>query len=180
IKEILPFALGLAYSSSLWIFITQFDKLLLSNILTLKNYGYFTLVAIIAAGLMHLSAPIGKAVLPRMTNLLANGQEAQMLQMYRKASQVVAIIVVSVATVIAFFGEELIYVWTGDIEAAKWAAPILFWYVLGNALLPLVMFQYYLQYAHGELKLHVIMNTIMAVVTLPTIYLVAINYGAYG
>lgn len=69
LKKIMPFALGIAYTSGLWIVLTNIDKLLLSNLLPLKEYGYFSLVAVIASGMSALSGPIGTAVQPRLTSL---------------------------------------------------------------------------------------------------------------
>ncbi|MFH4146482.1 hypothetical protein WAI91_21225, partial [Acinetobacter baumannii] len=54
IKPLLPFAAGLSLSSVLWIVLTQVDKVLLSNLLPLDQYGYFSLVALIATGIVML------------------------------------------------------------------------------------------------------------------------------
>ncbi|UCZ56532.1 polysaccharide biosynthesis protein [Desulfurispirillum indicum] len=180
LKPLLPFALSIAYTSGIWILITQLDKMLLSNILPLGEYGYFALVAIVAAGVMQISSPIGKALLPRMTFMLAAGNESEMLLLYRKASQVVATVMFSVAGMVAVFSEELLYAWTGDMQAATWAGPVLFWYVLGNGLLAVLAFQYYLQYAHGKLRLHVQMNTVFAIILVPVIAVAAYKFGALG
>ena len=41
-------------------------------------------------------------------------------------------------------------------------------------------FQFYLQYAHGKIRMHVIYNTIAASIQIPTIIYVAYEYGALG
>lgn len=180
LKPALPFAGGIAYTAGIWVVLTQLDKLILSNILPLSEYGYFALVAIIAAGISQISAPISQAILPRMTYLLSQGKEQEMLALYRKSTQLMAVIMLPLAGMIAMFSSELLYAWTGDRKAAEWAGPILFWFALGNGILAISAFQYYLQFAHGKLRLHVIYNSISAIIQIPVIINVAFEYGALG
>jgi O-antigen/teichoic acid export membrane protein len=81
---------------------------------------------------------------------------------------------------VALFSTELLFAWTGDRKAAEWAGPVLFWFALGNGILAISAFQFYLQYAHGKLRMHVIYNTIAASIQIPTIIYVAYEYGALG
>lgn len=180
IRGILPFASGIAYLAFIWVLLTQLDKLLLSHLLPLKEYGYFALVAIVANGVLQISAPISQALLPRMTYLLAQGKEQEMLRLYRKATQFIAVIMFPLAGMVAIFSKELLFAWTGDKAAAEWAGPVLFWYVLGNGILSMGAFQYYLQFAHGKLKLHVIFNTFSGIISAPIVVFAAFYYGAMG
>lgn len=180
LKPILPFAFGIAYTSGIWIALTQLDKLVLSKILSLSEYGYFALVALAANSILQITGPISKALLPRMTSLLAQGKEPEMLHLYRRATQFVTVILFSVAIVVCLYPYELLYAWTGNSDSSLWAKDILLWYVLGNTILGLASFQYYLQFAHGKLKLHVRYNTVFSLLTIPLIILTAFNYGAVG
>lgn len=180
VKNIAPFALGIAYTSGIWILITQTDKLILSGVLALSEFGYFSLIALIAGAVTVLSGPIMQAVLPRMTVLLSNDRPDEMLALYRKASQFVAVIVLPATFVVAFYSEQLIYAWTGDKIASNWGGSVLFWFAMGNGVLAISAFQYYLQNAYGKLRLHVIGSTISALVQIPIIYYAAVNYGAEG
>lgn len=180
IKEILPFAGATAYLAVVWIALTQLDKLLLSHILPLTQYGYFALVTVISNGMLVLMGPINQAILPRMTHLFSQGKEKEMLKLYCQATQVMAVIMFSLTAIISIFSTELLYAWTGNQSAATWGGPILFWYTLGNGFLSVLTFQYYLQYAHGKLKLNVWINTISAIITIPIIFFAAYNYGALG
>jgi len=66
VKRVAPFALSVAYTGGIWILLTQLDKLILTKVLPLVEFGYFTLIATVSGGLLMLSAPISKALLPRM------------------------------------------------------------------------------------------------------------------
>ncbi len=180
LKPVLPFAGGIAYASVIWVLVTQLDKLILSNVLSLSEYGYFALVAIVATGISQIGSPISQAILPRMTYLLSQDNEQDMLLLYRQSTQLMAVIILPLTGMIALFSTELLYAWTGDAKAAEWAGPILFWFALGNGILAISAFQFYLQYVHGKLKMHVIYNTIAATIQIPAIIYVAYEYGALG
>lgn len=180
LKKIAPFALGIAYTAGIWIFITQLDKLMLSHYLPLEQYGYFALVIAVANAILQLFQPIGQAILPRMTSLLSNGKEQEMINLYHKSTQLVAIIVLSVSGMVAVFSYELLYSWSGNLEASIWASPVLFWYALGNGAVALLSFQYYMQYAHGNLNYHVKGNTYFGFIQIVVIALAVHFYGAIG
>ncbi len=69
VKPILGFALTIAFTSSVWVLLTQLDKFVLSGILPLSEYGYFTLAVLVAGGILQIGAPISSAIMPRMARL---------------------------------------------------------------------------------------------------------------
>ncbi len=180
LKKILPLTSSFFYTAIIWTILTQTDKLALSHLLSLKTYGYFTLATIIASSILQCSAPISMALLPKMTRLLSQGENEKMLQLYRQTTQMIAVITLPLTGIIAIFGTEIVYLWTGNLSAASWAGPIIFWYALGNGFLSLSAFQYYLQFSHGNLKFHVIFNTLLALISSPLIFFSAYHYGAKG
>lgn len=180
IKPVLKFALTIAFTSSIWVLVTQTDKLILSGILPLAEYGYFTLAVLVASGIMVISGPISSAIMPRMARLNAEGKHDEMIQVYRNATQLVTVICGSAAITIAFTAEKLLFAWTGDADLAKQAAPILRLYAVGNGFLALAAFPYYLQYALGNLRYHLIGNAVTVCVLIPAIIFAASVYGAIG
>lgn len=180
IKPLLSFALTIAFTSSVWVLFTQLDKFVLSGILPLADYGYFTLAVLVAGGILQLSSPISTPILPRMARLEGEKQYEMVRQVYLNATQFIAIIVVTAGIVLAGVARPLLYAWTGDMNLAIQAAPILRLYSLGNALLALAAFPYYLQYAKGNLKYHFIGNIVSVVILVPTIIWATLHYGAIG
>lgn len=180
ISPVLKFALTIAFTSSVWVLVTQTDKLILSGILPLDEYGFFTLAVMVAAGIMILSQPVSTVLMPRMARLHAEGKREEMIQTYRNTTQLVSVVAGSASIVIAFFAEQLLYAWTGDQGIADNAAPILRLYVLGYGVLAIAAFPYYLQYALGNLKYHLIGNLIIVLTLIPAIVWAASHYGAVG
>ena len=180
IKPVLRFSLTIAFTSSVWVLVTHTDKLVLSKLLPLADYGYFTLAVLAASGVMMISGPISGALLPRMARLQAEGNEAGLISLYRKATQMVAVIAIPACLVLAFFAEQVLWVWTGDAHAAGQAAPVLRLYALGNGFLALAAFPYYLQFAKGDLKLHLIGNALFVVLLIPALIWATLQYGVIG
>lgn len=175
-----PFALGIAYTAGIWVLTTQTDKLILSGLLTLSEFGYYSLAAIVSGGIVQLSAPLSEALRPRLTLLVANNSIDYMRDLYRNGSQFVSLVTFSAAIIIAFNSKTLLFAWTGSNEASAWAAQPLLWLTLGNAILSVGAFQYYLQFAFGRLKLHVFGSTLSAVIQIPSLAYAALFHGAIG
>ena len=180
ITPLLKFALTIAFTSSVWVFVTQTDKLILSGILPLAEYGYFTLAVLVASAIMIISGPVSSAIMPRMANLHAQAKREEMLQVYRNGTQIVSVLAGTASLVIAFYPKQLLFAWTGDLVLAEAVAPILRLYALGNALLAVGAFPYYLQYALGNLRFHLIGNIIMVVLLIPSIIWAATYFGGVG
>ena len=180
VKPLLGFALTIAFTSSVWVLLTQLDKFVLSGILPLSEYGYFTLAVLVAGGILQISAPISSAIMPRMARLQGEKKYQEVQDVYLGATQFTAVIVVNAGIVLAVLAKPVLYVWTGDMTLANTAAPILQLYSLGNAILALGAFPYYLQYAKGSLKYHFIGNIGSAILLIPAIIWAAKNYGAIG
>ena len=180
VKPVLRFSLTIAFTSSVWMLVTHTDKLVLSKLLPLADYGYFTLAVLAASGVMMISGPISGALLPRMARLQAEGNEAGLIRLYRNATQMVAVIAIPACLVLTFFAEQVLWVWTGDAQAAGQAAPVLRLYAMGNGFLALAAFPYYLQFAKGDLKLHLIGNALFIVLLLPALIWATLQYGVIG
>lgn len=180
VQPALKFSLTIAFTASVWVLVTQVDKLILSGVLTLEEYGFFTLAVLVASGVMFLSKPVSTVIMPRMAHLYAEGKITEMINVYRDATQLVSVLAGSASIMIAFFAERLLYAWTGDWGVAQNAAPILRLYVIGYGVLVLAAFPYYLQYALGNLKYHLAGNLMIAIALIPTIVWAADTYGAVG
>ena len=180
IKPVLKFSLTIAFTSAVWVLVTQTDKLVLSKLLPLADYGFFTLAVLAASGVMMISGPISGTLLPRMARLHAEGNEAGLISLYRNATQMVAVIAIPACLILAFFAEQVLWVWTGDAYAAAQAAPVLRLYALGNGFLALAAFPYYMQFAKGDLKLHLIGNAIFVLILMPSLVWATWQYGATG
>jgi len=180
IKPVLRFSLTIAFTSSVWVLTTQTDKLVLSKLLPLTEYGYFTLAVLAASGVMVVTGPIANVLIPRLTYLEAQKDHFGFTKLYRDATQLVCMIALPVAFTLAALAEKVMWAWTGDAVVAKMTAPILQLYALGNGVLTIAAFPYYLQYAKGDLRLHLIGSAVFLVLLIPLLVWATWKFGVIG
>lgn len=180
LRRILRFSLPLALCSVSWTLVTQLDKLLLTSLLPLAAYGHFTLGVMAAGGVSLATTSITGALIPRLTSVCASNDQAALFSLYCRASQAVAIISFPTAATLAFFAQPTLLVWTGDADLADYAAPILALYAVGNGILSLGGLPYYLQFAKGNIRFHLIGNVLFITFLLPGIVWATKAYGAIG
>lgn len=180
LASMLPMVGSMSFLTAMWVVMTQIDKLVLSGMLTLKQYGYFTFAAIAASGVLVLVPPLSQVVQPRLTILSVQGEENKLLEFYRLTSQLALIAFVALGSGLAFFAEPILRIWSGSSDVAVAAAPILFWYGLANAVVGILVLPFMLQFARGQLRLHVLGNLILLVTLLPSLVLAAQHWGAVG
>lgn len=180
LRVVWRFASGMMGITFLALLLTQLDKILLSNLLSLREFGYYTLAATAASGLFLLIIPITQAFYPQMCELHAQGDAKALAETYHKSAQLVSTIPGSVAIVIIVFSETLLQVWTQDLELAVKVAPLLSLLMLGNLLNGLMHIPYQAQLAHGWTGLAFRVNVVAVLVIMPAILWVTPRFGAEG
>lgn len=180
LRNVLKFSVTVAVTGSIWVLVTQTDKLVLSKLLPLSEYAYFTLAVLVAGGVLIVSGPVSGALLPRLSKLAASGDDAGVIRLYRAATQLVAVIAIPASLVLAFFSEQVLWAWTGNVQIARTTAPVLSLYALGNGILAIGAFPYYLQFAKGDLRLHLVGNCIFVCFLIPSLVWATTHYGVTG
>jgi len=179
-RGVLKFALSMAFVSSAWLAMNNLDKLLLSKLLPLTDYAYFSIAALVASGVVVVSGPVSTALLPRLARLSAEGNDAGFLDLYRNTTQLITIVVMPPCVILSFFAEEVLWAWTGNREIARQAWPILATYALGNGFLAMGACAYYLQFGKGDLRLHVFGNIVFLALLVPSLTWATLRYGPVG
>lgn len=180
IQPMLAIAGPMAFITSIWIFLTQIDRLILSKFLTLEEYGYFTLATIAASSVLMLVPPLNQVLQPRITILASQGKDEALQKLYRLATQFITTMFLAIGGTLALFSEPILLTWTNNLQATKAAAPILFWYGLANALVGILVLPFMIQFARGYLQLHVIGNILLAFTLLPVLIYTSITQGGIG
>ena len=180
IKKILKFTLTIAFTSSVWVVITQTDKLILSKLLTLSEFGYFSLAVQVAGGIILLTGPVSAAILPRLAWLEAENKSLELIKIYRDSTQFVVVTGGTASLLLIFFSKQVLLAWTGDLMMTTKVAPYVTLYAIGNFFLAIGAFPYYLQYAKGKLKLHLYGNLGFIIILIPSLLVVVHKYGGIG
>lgn len=180
LKPMFPMVGGVAFLNSVWIFFTQMDKIVLSGFLSLQSYGYFTLAVVASSGILMLIQPLSQVVQPRLNFLSAKGDEDALKELYGLVSQFAVVGFVGLGMGAAFFAEPVLQIWTGSAEVARNSAPVLFWYALGNSAVGVMFAPFMLQFARGDLRLHIYIHAVLVVFLMPLLLFAAHAEGGIG
>ena len=174
------FAGGVTGITFLALLLTQVDKILLSKLLTLGEYGYYSLAAVVAAALYMLTGPITQAWFPRLSELHANNNQTELISKYHQGAQLVSVLMGSAAIILIVFAEPILQLWTHDTDLAHRSATLLSLLALGNLLNGLMWLPYQTQLAHGWTGLATRINIVSVAIIVPAILWTTPRYGAEG
>ncbi len=180
LRGVWRFAGGMVGITFLALLLTQVDKILLSKLLALSDYGYYNLATVVAGALYLLIGPITQAWFPRLSQLHAAQDQAGLIRAYHQGAQLVTVVAGSAALVLMVNAETFLHLWTQDAALAHRVAPLVRWLVLGNLLNGLMHIPYQTQLAHGWTGLAVRINIVAVAIIVPAILWATPRYGAEG
>jgi len=180
VRRMAGFSAGVWGTYILAVPLSYTDRIILSKVLPLSAFGYYTLAASVAGGVGILSAPMFGAVFPRFSRLSAAGDIAEVSRLYHSCSQIVAIGVLSLAVALALFPREALFAWVGRPDVVAGASLPLSILVIGFALNGLMQVPYALQLAYGWSSLGVWVNFTSVVVLVPLTIILTLRWGAAG
>lgn len=174
------FAAGMTGISITVLFLTQTDKILLSKLLPLSVFGYYSLATVVAATLYKFIGPIYIAVFPRFSELVSRRDEKGLKNLYHKSCQLMSVTILPPAIIVAVFASEIMLLWTGDPVTVANTHIIVSILIIGTALNGLMNLPYALQLAYGWTQLALYINIIAIIVLIPLIFILVNIYGAVG
>lgn len=174
------FAAGMTGISVTAIILTQTDKIVLSKILSLEMFGYYTLATVVASTLYHFIGPVFYALFPRFSQLVSLNDQIGLKELYHKSCQFMSVMILPAAIVVSLFSSEILILWTGDSVTVANTHSIVSILIIGTALNGLMNIPYGLQLAHAWTNLALYTNIIASIILVPMIYFLANRYGAVG
>ena len=180
LKQTWKFSTGMLGINILATLLTQTDKILLSKLVPLEQFGYYTLAGSVAGMLYALIGPINSALFPRFTELVALRDETSLSSVFHLSCQIVSIVVFPLWAILVFFPKELLFVWTNNHIIAKSAGPVLAIVATGNMLNIMMHMPYNILLAFGNTKLTVISNSISVALLVPLIFILVHFFGIKG
>ena len=172
------FAAGMWSISVTAVLLVYLDKLVLSRLLPIEEFGYYMLAYTLAVGLSLVSSPLFQAFFPGLTQYQTNHDEVALARHYHRGSQWLAVAVFPLAAVMCVGAHEVMLVWTRSPAVAEHAAPLLRVLALGSALNAAMNMPYALQLAAGWTRMQFSVNALAAAVLLPALLLLVPHYGA--
>ena len=180
IKKVWRFSVGMSGIAISSIVLLQLDKVLLSKLLSLEDFGFYSLAVLLSGGLNIILAPLFNVVFPKFSGLVAGEELNKILRIYKTGTHIFSGIIFSAAFMVAFYANEIVYLWLHNSNVATKVGPLLSILIVGSAINGVMIFPYALQLANGltKLPLTIILSLILAYI--PTTYILTINYGMIG
>jgi O-antigen/teichoic acid export membrane protein len=179
LRKISGFAFGSAGITVTAVLLIQSDKLILSRILPLTDFGYYTLAWMVATVLFYITYPIYTAFFPRFSSVSVSDPSVLPL-LYRKASQLMAIAIIPLGITLAFFSREILSLWVADVRTVENTWLLISVLVLGVIANGMLHIPNALQLSQGWTRLILICNSVAVFFLIPGMIFATMNWGAMG
>ena len=180
LKSVRRYALGMFAIALVSVLLTQTDKFLLSRLVPLAELGRYTIAAAVAGAIGFVAGPVGNAYYPRMTELVARSETADLAAIFHQAAKLTALLTGTAAAMCLLFGERLLSLWLHDPALGASAAPLLALLALGGMFNSLSAVPYLLQLAHGNTATTLRLNLVVLALFLPLLVIMVHASGALG
>lgn len=175
------YAAGMTGISLVSLVLTQTDKIILSRLLTLENFGYYTLAATLAGTAAGtITGAVTNAYFPRFSQFAAVGDERELRMIYHQSSQIMSVILLPVVCTMAFFSFQILMIWTRNQAIAENTYFLLSLIIVGAGIHGLMQLPYYMQLANGLTKIAFWQNIGAIILLIPFMIYTTIHYGAIG
>jgi len=180
LQHLWRFAAGMSGIALVSILLMQMDKIILSRMLPLDVFAYYTLASVVAMSLYFMVNPIVTAYAPKLTQLVAAERQAELILRYHQGCQLVSVMVFPVAITIALFSFEVLFLWTHDKGLAEHSYQVLSILIIGTALNGIMNIPYALQVAYAWTKLAFWLNVVMLLLLFPLLIIMTQYSGIIG
>ncbi len=179
LKSIWAFSLSMSALSLIALFISQLDRLIVSKLLLMEDFGHYTLAYNTAAVASLGISAVSSAMVPSFAAAYGQASTNTLSLRYDRANRVILFVVGFVVLPLIFFGDLIISVWISPIAATGAVRPLAliaagFWCsaVLSNA--------YSLSVASGNPGLPLRLSAISALPYAAVLYWMTRNCGVDG
>ena len=180
LKDELSTIIPVSVASIVWALSVQFDKIILNAQMNSLEYGLISPGFVLAGGILLISGPITKSILPRMTVAASSGRTSRLKALFEFLSNFFSVLVVAIYTLSILLSTELFEFWLGDSRNLDKTVIVFLLFLLGNSIALINSVAYYYQLAKNDLILHrnghIFLLIYFVLFTIPSIY----HFSYYG
>lgn len=180
LQSIWRFTAGMSGVGLTALVFTQLDKIILSKLLGLAEFGHYMLAITVVTSLSILIGPLFNVIYPQFCALVVIGDTNKLKNLYRWGTRILAMFLFPIAMALAVFSENIIIVWTGNPGLASSVAPLISLLVIGSALNGVMYFPYALQLSYGMTWIPLAINLVLMCFLVPLLIYLTSLYGALG
>jgi len=158
--------------------ITQMDRLFVSNMLSLQQFGYYSLAYTAGIAISLLQTSVNNAALPSLAEAASHGTP-ELAARYDKVSELTSFAVALPCALLVFFGGDILRVWVNQ-DAALNAGPPLAFLAIGFFINAAVSSAYLSTVATRNASIPATVNAIGAVLYAPLLFGLIKMWGPIG
>lgn len=179
IREVWRFAIAMNVITILSMILINFDRILISKLLTLETLGYYYLAYNVAIGLSLIQSAVNNALYPSFTEDFSKNDYKRLNNNYSNATQVIVYLISLPAFMMICYGYEGLSIWVG-VEAAEASSLTLSILALGFLITAIVSNSYIATIAFGRPNIIVYVNIIALLLYMPVMYYMVLENGIIG
>ncbi len=180
LKTVGKFAGGMMIMAIISSLNTQIDKLVISKILSLKEFGYYSLAGIISQVPLLIITPIAVAILPRMVKYSSNKEKFELIKLFHVNTFVLSTLATAGAMVLFLFTKDFILIWTHDDLIASSIENVTKVLLIGGLFLSFQYMPYHLAIANGHTRTNVRLGIVAVICIIPALVFFVKHYGLIG
>ena len=180
LRGVAGFAGGLTAISVAAAILTQSDKIILSGMLSLEAFGYYTLAWVVAHSLFRVSGPVYLAVYPRFCKLVEWNDTGGLQNLYHFACQLISVLILPATMFLVFFSREILDLWVRDATVVDNTYVLVSLLAAGKGLHALMVLPYALQLAYGWTRLTLYSSIVAVVLFVPGVVVLASLFAGTG
>jgi O-antigen/teichoic acid export membrane protein len=180
VRHLWRFAAGTSGSNLVESCLGYADKFILSQVLSLENFGFYLIGWDLAGKLATLADLVFNALFPRLAQLMTAGDDVALKSAYHRASQLLTILIVPLAANAVAFASPLILLWTRNPTIALNAAPVAELLFIGTALQAVAAAPKALQWSYGRTRPVLCANLLALALMVPSVTYFATMFGGVG
>jgi O-antigen/teichoic acid export membrane protein len=180
LKTVGKFAGGMMLMAIIASINTQIDKILISKMLSLKEFGYYSLAGILSQAPVIIITPIALAILPRLVKFSELKENLKLKKLFHQNSVIISSLALSVALILFLFTKDFVIIWTHDSSIANVIDNVTKVLLLGSVFLAFQYMPYHLAIANGHTKTNVRLGVIVVIIIVPVIVLFINQFGLIG
>ena len=180
IYDIWKYAAAIAANGLIGIILTQIDKIILSKMLTLKMFAYYSIAATVASAIWMIIIPFNTALFPRFVQIHEMKLKAELNTLFHRSSQLLSILLFPVCALLIIFSREILQLWMHDPAISENCHMIVSLLVIGTMLNGVASIPGYSAAAFGWPQLITYTNVIQAIVIIPSIVILVHIFQGVG
>jgi len=169
IFSVWKYAAAISANSVIGVVLVQLDKVILSRMLTLKNFGYYCLATTVASAIWMIIIPFNNAVFPRFVQLYEHKKIEKLSTFFHQSAQLLSFILLPTCALLAIFAQDILFLWTRDIYIVRDCSLIVSLLVFSLMLNGIGSILCYSVSAFGWPGLVTYLHAILSIVAIPLI-----------